>query len=102
MLGFTKTARSIFFGGAFILDFSFQHVVYFFSNHRRGTSDKSMAGKKAFHPDHALKKAMDVFLERGYEGTSVEDLVQETRLWRGSLDDTLGYKHALYLSALDP
>src|SRR5260221_8723858 len=25
-----KTARSIFFGGAFILDFSFQHVVCFF------------------------------------------------------------------------
>src|SRR5258707_12191228 len=49
MLGFTKTARSIFFGGAFILDFSFQHVIYFFSNHRRGTSDKSMAGKKTFY-----------------------------------------------------
>lgn len=60
-----------------------------------------MAGKKAFHPDHALKKAMDVFWERGYEGTSVEDLVQETGLGRGSLYDTFGDKHALYLAALD-
>ena len=60
-----------------------------------------MAGKKAFHPDHALKKAMDVFWERGYEGTSVEDLVQETSLGRGSLYDTFGDKHALYLAALD-
>lgn len=60
-----------------------------------------MAGKKAFLPDLALEKAMNVFWERGYEGTSVEDLVQCTGIGRGSLYDTFGDKHALYLAALD-
>ena len=60
-----------------------------------------MAGKKAFLPDLALEKAMNVFWERGYEGTSVEDLVQGIGIGRGSLYDTFGDKHALYLAALD-
>lgn len=60
-----------------------------------------MAGKKAFLPDHALKKAMDLFWERGYEASSVEDLVQSTGIGRGSLYATFGDKHALYLAALD-
>ncbi|HEX7736532.1 MAG TPA: TetR/AcrR family transcriptional regulator [Ktedonobacteraceae bacterium] len=60
-----------------------------------------MAGKKAFLPDHALKKAMDLFWERGYEGSSIEDLVQCTGIGRGSLYATFGDKHALYLAALD-
>ena len=60
-----------------------------------------MAGKKAFQPDQALKKAMNLFWERGYEGSSVEDLVQCTGLGRGSLYDTFGDKHSLYLAALD-
>jgi TetR/AcrR family transcriptional regulator, transcriptional repressor for nem operon len=60
-----------------------------------------MAGKKTFLPEKALEKAMNLFWERGYEGTSVEDLVQRTGLGRGSLYDTFGDKHALYLAALD-
>lgn len=60
-----------------------------------------MAGKKAFLPEQALKKAMDLFWERGYEGSSVEDLVQYTGIGRGSLYATFGDKHALYLAALD-
>jgi TetR/AcrR family transcriptional regulator, transcriptional repressor for nem operon len=60
-----------------------------------------MAGKKAFHPDQALDKAMNLFWERGYEGSSVEDLVQCTGIGRGSLYDTFGDKHSLYLAALD-
>lgn len=59
-----------------------------------------MAGKKAFLPDQALEKAMDLFWEQGYEASSIEDIVQCTGLGRGSLYDTFGDKHALYLAAL--
>ncbi|HTK06214.1 MAG TPA: TetR/AcrR family transcriptional regulator [Ktedonobacteraceae bacterium] len=60
----------------------------------------TMAGKKSFLPDQALGKAMNLFWKQGYEGSSVENLVQCTGLGRGSLYDTFGDKHALYLAAL--
>jgi TetR/AcrR family transcriptional regulator, transcriptional repressor for nem operon len=60
----------------------------------------TMAGKKAFLPEQALDKAMDLFWLQGYEGTSIEDLLQGMGLGRGSLYDTFGDKHALYLAAL--
>ena len=60
-----------------------------------------MAGKKAFDPHQVLQKAMNAFWERGYEGISIEDLVQCTGIGRGSLYDTFGDKHSLYLAALD-
>ena len=60
-----------------------------------------MAGKKAFDPQQVLEKAMNAFWERGYEGVSIEDLVQCTGIGRGSLYDTFGDKHSLYLAALD-
>jgi TetR/AcrR family transcriptional repressor of nem operon len=60
-----------------------------------------MAGKKAFEPQRVLEKAMNAFWERGYEGLSIEDLVQSTGIGRGSLYGTFGDKHALYLAALD-
>src|SRR5438128_10423655 len=82
----------------FILDFSFQHVVYSFI--RRNTK-RSMAGKKAFDPHRVLEKAMNAFWERGYEGISIEELVQATGIGRGSLYDTFEDKHSLYLAALD-
>ena len=61
----------------------------------------TMAGKKAFDPQQVLEKAMDAFWERGYEGISIEDLVQCTGIGRGSLYDTFDDKHSLYLAALD-
>ena len=60
-----------------------------------------MAGKKAFDTQQVLAKAMDAFWERGYQGISVEDLVQYTGIGRGSLYDTFYDKHSLYLAALD-
>jgi TetR/AcrR family transcriptional repressor of nem operon len=60
-----------------------------------------MAGKKAFEPQRVLEKAMNTFWERGYEGISIEDLVQSTGIGRGSLYDTFNDKHSLYLAALD-
>jgi TetR/AcrR family transcriptional regulator, transcriptional repressor for nem operon len=55
-----------------------------------------MAGKKTFIPEQALEKAMNLFWNLGYEGTSIEDLVRSTGIGRGSLYDTFGDKHALY------
>ena len=60
-----------------------------------------MAGKKAFEPQRVLEKAMNAFWERGYEGLSIEDLVQSTGIGRGSLYGTFEDKHSLYLAALD-
>jgi len=60
-----------------------------------------MAGKKAFEPQRVLEKAMHAFWEHGYEGISIEDLVQSTGIGRGSLYGTFADKHSLYLAALD-
>ena len=60
-----------------------------------------MPRPKAFDPDEALQKAMQVFWERGYEATSVEDLVQRMGLNRFSLYSTFGGKHQLFVAALE-
>jgi TetR/AcrR family transcriptional regulator, transcriptional repressor for nem operon len=60
-----------------------------------------MARHKEFDRDEALHKAMEVFWARGYEATSVRDLVAHTGVNRQSLYDTFGDKHGLYLQALD-
>jgi TetR/AcrR family transcriptional repressor of nem operon len=60
-----------------------------------------MARHKEFDQDETLQKAMEVFWARGYEGTSIQDLVGHMGINRQSLYDTFGDKHALYLLALD-
>jgi len=60
-----------------------------------------MPRPKAFDPDAALQKAMQVFWERGYEATSVEDLVQGMGINRFSLYSTFGGKHQLFVAALE-
>lgn len=44
---------------------------------------------------------MDLFWSRGYEATSMTDLVAHLGIGRQSLYDTFGDKRALYLAALD-
>jgi len=44
---------------------------------------------------------MDLFWRRGYEATSVHDLLEEMGIGRGSMYDTFGDKRALFLAALD-
>ncbi|WP_254067845.1 TetR/AcrR family transcriptional regulator [Burkholderia sp. L27(2015)] len=44
---------------------------------------------------------MDVFWSSGYHGTSLPDLLEATRLSRGSLYAAFGDKHGLFLRALD-
>jgi TetR/AcrR family transcriptional repressor of nem operon len=55
---------------------------------------------KEFDPDVVLGRALDAFWERGYEKTSVQDLVDRMGIGRRSLYDTFGDKHALFLKTL--
>ncbi len=60
-----------------------------------------MARHKEFDQDEALQKAMEAFWARGYEATSMQDLVEHMGINRQSLYDTFGDKHSLFLKALD-
>jgi TetR/AcrR family transcriptional regulator, transcriptional repressor for nem operon len=60
-----------------------------------------VARSKEFDPDRALKAAVDVFWSKGYEKTSLDDLMAGMNIGRQSLYDTFGDKRALYVSALD-
>ena len=60
-----------------------------------------MPRPKEFDPDKALEKAMQVFWRKGYEATSVQDLVDQMGINRFSLYATFGDKHRLFLSALN-
>ncbi|HZE39046.1 MAG TPA: TetR family transcriptional regulator [Stackebrandtia sp.] len=60
-----------------------------------------MARTKEFEPDVALRGAMELFLSRGYEATSMADLVSHLGISRASLYATFGHKDELYRKALD-
>ncbi|UXY17820.1 TetR/AcrR family transcriptional regulator [Streptomyces cynarae] len=60
-----------------------------------------MARTKEFDPDAALQSALELFWRRGYEATSMADLVEHLGIGRASIYATFGNKHELYLRALD-
>ncbi|MCG6493803.1 TetR/AcrR family transcriptional regulator [Kitasatospora sp. A2-31] len=60
-----------------------------------------MARTKEFDPDAALQSALELFWRRGYEATSMADLVDELGIARASLYATFGSKRELYLRALE-
>ena len=60
-----------------------------------------MAGVKQFDRYEVLDRAMAAFWTRGYEATSIDDLVEATGINRGSLYGTFGDKRRLFLMALD-
>ncbi|MWA10985.1 TetR family transcriptional regulator [Streptomyces sp. BA2] len=60
-----------------------------------------MARTKEFDPDAALQSALELFWRRGYEATSMADLVEELGIGRASIYATFGNKHELYLKALE-
>ncbi|MER6462972.1 TetR/AcrR family transcriptional regulator [Streptomyces sp. NPDC001288] len=60
-----------------------------------------MARTKEFDPDAALRSALELFWRRGYEATSMADLVEHLGIGRASLYATFGSKHDLYLKALE-
>jgi TetR/AcrR family transcriptional regulator, transcriptional repressor for nem operon len=61
----------------------------------------AVARTKAFDRDAVLEKAMYSFWQRGYEATSMQDLVDAMGINRQSLYDTFGDKHELYLQTLE-
>lgn len=60
-----------------------------------------MARTKVFDPADALEAAMHVFWQKGYEATSLHDLLHAMRIGRQSMYDTFGDKRQLYLAALE-
>src|SRR6266568_5135219 len=60
-----------------------------------------MPRNKAFDPDQALQQAMMLFWEKGYEATSMQDLVEHMGINRFSLYSTFGDKRQLFLTVLD-
>jgi TetR/AcrR family transcriptional repressor of nem operon len=64
------------------------------------TKEENMPWEKQFDVDEVLAKAMRAFWNRGYEATSMQDLVDVTGINRGSLYATYRDKHELFLAAL--
>ena len=62
--------------------------------------EEQMPWEKQFDVDEVLDKAMQAFWERGYQGTSMQDLVERTGIHRGSLYATYRDKQALFRAAL--
>ncbi len=60
-----------------------------------------MARPLAFDPDEKLHQAMMLFWQRGYEATSLKDLVETLDINRFSLYNTFGDKQALFLKAVE-
>ena len=59
-----------------------------------------MPAVKQFDETEALEKAMLTFWERGFNATSMQDLVDAMGIQRGSLYATFGDKQKLFMSAL--
>ena len=55
-----------------------------------------MARPKAFDEAVVLSQARGLFASQGYNGTSIDDLVRETGLLRGSLYKAFGSKRNLF------
>jgi TetR/AcrR family transcriptional repressor of nem operon len=60
-----------------------------------------MPRAKEFEPEEALHDAMELFWRKGYEATSMRDLLEGMGIGRGSFYDTYGDKRSLFLAALN-
>jgi TetR/AcrR family transcriptional regulator, transcriptional repressor for nem operon len=60
-----------------------------------------MGRPREFDIDEALDRAMGVFWVKGYEGASLQDLLDAMQIARGSLYKAFQDKHRVYLAALD-
>lgn len=54
-----------------------------------------------FDRQETLTRAMDVFWEKGYRATSIQDLVDKMGIKRGSIYNTFGDKHQLFIEAVE-
>jgi TetR/AcrR family transcriptional repressor of nem operon len=60
-----------------------------------------MARTKDFDENEVLTKAIELFWYKGYNGTSMQDLVDGLGISRSSLYDTYTDKHTLFVKALE-
>lgn len=60
-----------------------------------------MANIVQFNKEQVLTSASGVFQKKGYNGTSMQDLVEATGLNRSSIYNSFGSKMDLYLASLD-
>lgn len=60
-----------------------------------------MARTKDFDENEVLAKAIQLFWYKGYNGTSMQDLVDALGISRSSLYDTYTDKHTLFVKALE-
>lgn len=60
-----------------------------------------MARPREFDVDHALKGAMEVFWEHGYDGASMPDLLSGMGITRGSLYKAFTDKRTLFMTVLE-
>jgi len=60
-----------------------------------------MVGRpRKFDMEHVLNLAMETFWAKGYEATSMADLMAATGLHKGSIYQAFGSKHELFIAAL--
>jgi len=62
---------------------------------------KKRGRPRAYDPDVVLEKALEVFWQKGFAATSLDDLVEATGVNRPSLYAGFGDKEALYLKAME-
>jgi len=53
-----------------------------------------------FNRDETLSKAMSVFWQKGYKATSMKHLVDEMGIQPGSIYNTFGDKHSLFIESI--
>lgn len=59
-----------------------------------------MARSVEFNECEIVEKAMNVFWEKGYHATSMQDLVDAMQINRSSLYNTIGDKHCLFMKCV--
>ncbi len=60
-----------------------------------------MARPREFDTTEALNEAMQVFWTKGFEATSLNDLIGAMKLSKSSFYDTFGSKHDVFLAAIE-
>lgn len=77
-----------------------RRVDAFLTDHSNMTNVAEVVGVRQFDTDRAVEKAMNLFWQRGYEATSMQDLTETLGVGRGSLYAAFGNKEGLYQAAL--